>query len=73
MTCSMAARVIRAIGASENSPSVTAGRISWMKAAQNVSKSPAISASTVNRPVTGSGDRNTMFSLPSGAGARPSR
>ena len=41
-TASIEARVMRAIGASEKMPSVSAGRISWLSAARKVSKSRAI-------------------------------
>ena len=44
-TASIEARVMRAIGASEKIASVTAGRINWLSAERNASKSRAISVS----------------------------
>jgi len=41
-TASMEARVMRAIGASEKMPSVSAGRISCLRLAQNTSQSRAM-------------------------------
>src|SRR3977135_486399 len=45
-TASIEARVIRAIGASEKIASVSAGRINWLNAERNVSKTRRIRAST---------------------------
>ena len=44
-TASIEARVMRAIGASEKIASVVAGRMSWLNAERNASKSRAISVS----------------------------
>ena len=41
-TASIEARVMRAIGASEKMPSVSAGSTSWARLARNTSPSPAI-------------------------------
>ncbi len=72
-TPSMAARVIRAIGAIANSPSVTAGSTSWRAVAANVVASRASALSTRNRPVTRGGGVEKASRRPSGAGAQPSR
>ena len=44
-TASIEARVMRAIGASEKIASVVAGRMSWLSAERNASKSRAIRVS----------------------------
>ena len=44
-TASIDARVMRAIGASENTASVSAGSINWLNAERNASRSRAIRVS----------------------------
>jgi len=72
-TPSIDARVMRAIGAIAKSPSVSAGSMSWRRAAHASAPSWARTASTTKKPVTARGAVENASSRPSGAGAHPSR
>ena len=63
---------MRAIGASEKMPSVSAGRISWLKAARNVSRLPVTQAVDQVEAGDRGGAVANASSLPIGAGDQPS-
>jgi hypothetical protein len=71
--CSIEARVMRAIGASVNSASVSEGSSSCLIADQAVPHSKAIRLSNTRKPVTCGGVMCIRSSRPNGAGATPSR
>ena len=65
---SIAARVMRASGASAKIAMVTAGSTNWPIAERNIAQSPASNASMVKKPVMLGGPVRKGSSLPIGSG-----